>query len=233
MDDRSVHTRDVKQSIIVTGDGNHVRLTFGDSGVVLPLRRAQFRPPERRRQPVQDQRPRELSILAFDAGKLPFVGRENLFMELRAWLDDVPDISVHAVTGRAGTGKTRLALEFCRAIDGDPGGKGPWLAGFLSASDLSAVVETLATRNFTWERQTLLVLDYAAQSHKPLARWLDRLAYQELDTKLRILLLEREAPESFGWWHELANPDFQSQARPPSRPPPDSVTRPCCAGGTA
>jgi hypothetical protein len=36
-----------------------------------------------------------------------------------------------------------------------------------------------------------------------LGRWLDRLVAQKLDTKLRILLLDREAPEAFGWWREL------------------------------
>ena len=211
MDDRSIHSHDVSQSVIVTGSANNVRLTFGDSGVVLPLRRAQFCRPERQRRAIPGQRLRELDILAFDAGKLPIVGRAELLADLRAWLDDGPDISVHALTGRAGIGKTRLALEICHQIDCDPAGKGLWLAGFLSPSDLTAVVETLATRSFTWERHTLLVLDYAAQCHKPLARWLDRLVHQTLDTKLRILLLEREAPESFGWWHELSNPAFQTE----------------------
>ena len=44
--------------------------------------------------------------------------------------------------------------------------------------------------------------------HSVLGRWLDRLAYQQLDTKLRILLLDREAPENFGWWHELTSPNL-------------------------
>jgi tetratricopeptide (TPR) repeat protein len=35
------------------------------------------------------------------------------------------------------------------------------------------------------------------------SHWLDRLAGQKLDTKLRVLLLDREAPEGFGWWREL------------------------------
>ncbi len=142
-------------------------------------------------------------FLSAEAGKLPLIGRKDLFAELQAWLDDKADISVHALIGRAGTGKTRLALEFCRSIDNDPSGKGEWIAGFLSPAELSAVVETLATQSFEWERRTLLVIDYAAQCHQALARWLDRLADQKLDAKLRILLLDREAPEAFGWWHEL------------------------------
>jgi len=64
MADRSVVGRDISQSIVVTGDGNTVTLTFGDSGVVLPLRRRQFRLPDRRRRPAPGEPPRELELLA-------------------------------------------------------------------------------------------------------------------------------------------------------------------------
>ncbi len=56
------------------------------------------------------------------------------------------------------------------------------------------------------------MIDYAAQCHSALGRWLDRLAYQKLETKLRILLLDREAPENFGWWHELTSASLRDQA---------------------
>ena len=131
------------------------------------------------------------------------IGRKDPLAELQSWLDDETDISVYGLIGRAGTGKTRLAIEFCRTIDSDPSGKGEWIAGFLSPADLSPVVETLATHSFIWERRTLLVIDYAAQCHQALAHWLDRLADQKLDAKLRFLLLDREAPEAFGWWQDL------------------------------
>jgi tetratricopeptide (TPR) repeat protein len=203
MGDRSVDAHDISRSVIVTGDGNNVALTLGDTGVKLPLRRKQFPPPERRRRPREGEPPRDLDLLHPEAGKLPLIGRNDLVAELQAWLDDDTDLSVYALIGRAGTGKTRLALEFCQAIDSDPSGEGEWIAGFLSPGDLGAVVETLTTHSFAWDRQTLLVIDYAAQCHQALARWLDRLADQKLDTKLRVLLLDREAPEAFGWWHEL------------------------------
>ena len=203
MGDRLVHAGDVYESVVVTGDWNNVALTLGDTGIRLPLRRKQFSPRERRRGPVAGAPPCELDLLVPEAGNLPLIGRKDLFAELQAWLDDKADISVHALIGPAGTGKTRLALEFCGAIDSDPSGKDKWIAGFLSPGDLGAVVETLATHSFEWERRTLLIIDYAAQSYQTLARWLDRLADKELDTKLRILLLDREAPEAFGWWHEL------------------------------
>jgi hypothetical protein len=205
MSDRSAHAHDISQGVVVTGDGNTVSLTFGDSGIVLPLQRRQFRPPDRRRRPAQGEPPRELDLLAPEAGKLPLIGRKDIFAELLAWVDDEVDVSVHALIGRAGTGKTRLALEFCLKIDSEQNAKGGWLAGFLSPSLLPPVVDTLATRDFVWQRPTLLVIDYAAQCHEALGRWLDRLVGRELDTKLRILLLEREAPEGFGWWRELTD----------------------------
>jgi tetratricopeptide (TPR) repeat protein len=68
---------------------------------------------------------------------------------------------------------------------------------------MTVVVNTLAAHSFEWERRTLLVIDYAAQCYQALARWLDRLSYKKLDHRLRFLLLDREAPEAFGWWHEL------------------------------
>jgi hypothetical protein len=199
----SVQARDIIKSAVVTGNWNTVTLTFGDSGIVLPLRRRQFRPPDRRRRPAPGEPPRELDLLVPEAGRLPLIGRKDIFAELQTWIADEVDVSVHALIGRAGSGKTRLALEFCSKIDSDPNAEGEWLAGFLSPSDLTPVVDRLATRHFVWERPTLLVIDYAAQCHEALGRWLDRLAGPKLDTKLRILLLDREAPEGFGWWREL------------------------------
>jgi hypothetical protein len=211
MSDRSLQAGEIRQSVVVTGDGNNVSLRFGETGIILPLKRKQFRPPDRRRAPLPEERPRELDLLMPEAGKLPFVGRDDLFLELRAWLDQETDISVHALIGRAGSGKTRLALELCKSVDSDFSAKGPWLAGFLSPRDVPLVAEMLVTHSFAWERSTLLVIDYAAQTHSALARWLDRLAYERLTNKLRFLLLEREAPEGFGWWHELTSPSLRDQ----------------------
>ena len=56
------------------------------------------------------------------------------------------------------------------------------------------------------------MIDYAGQGHAALGRWLDRLATKALDVKLRILLLEREAPQGFGWWHELTGSALNSAA---------------------
>ena len=146
MGDRSVDARDISQSVVVTGHGNKVELIFGDTGIALPLRRRQFAPPDRRRQPREGEPPRELDLLVAEADKLPLIGRKDLFAELQAWLDDEADILVFALTGRAGTGKTRLAIEFCRLIDNDPTAQGGWIAGFFPPAEVSPVVKAFATR---------------------------------------------------------------------------------------
>jgi len=214
VDNRSVRLGgDARQSIIVTGDGNTVTFVIGET-LRLPLWRRQFRAPDRRRRQRQGEPRHELDLLLPDADVLPFVGRDPLMAELQAWLDAGVDVSAHALTGGAGSGKTRVALELCRLIDSErvPDGEAGWLGGFLKASEVAAWVEALATRDWSWAKDTLVVVDNAAGVYRELARWLDRLAVSpENAHKLRLLLLDREAPEGFGWWHELTRPGLEAE----------------------
>ena len=191
MENGSVSDNVIVNSVVVTGDGNRITLTIG--GVALTLDRKQFRARRPRR---------ELQILNPNTTNLPFVGRGDSMAELRGWVNDPADVSVHALIGKAGTGKTRLAMELCGQVDADRSAQSGWLAGFLPASD----VKSIPDRDLIWPRPMLLVIDYAGQCGPELARWLDRLAANPPATKLRILLLEREAPDGFGWWHDLAQP---------------------------
>lgn len=111
MADRSVSARDDLRSVVIMGDGNTASLVFGDSGVRLPLRRLQVRPPERRRGLAPGER-RELDILDPARAAVPLMGREVLLGDLEAWLVAEGDLSVRALTGRAGSGKTRLRSSF-------------------------------------------------------------------------------------------------------------------------
>lgn len=203
MSDRSVHAGgNISGSIVVTGDGNHASIHFGE-GVTLPLARQQ-RLSKRRRAPTADNL---LPLLRADSLAFDVVGRENELAELRGWIDGEADVSVQTLIGRAGTGKTRLAIELCRRIDGaEKPGEAGWAAGFLRPADIASVVDQLATRQLASGEPTLLVVDYASAVHRELARWFDRLAASDFDGKLRFLLLDREAPEGFGWWHDLAHP---------------------------
>lgn len=203
MNDSSVHAQgDISHSIVVTGDGNHASIHFG-ADVTLPLARQQ-RLSKRHRKATADNL---LPLLRADSLAFDVVGREEELAELRAWLDSDADISIQTLIGRAGTGKTRLAIELCRQIDGaeTPGETG-WSAGFLRPADISSVVDQLAIWELKEVGPTLLIVDYASAVHRELAKWFDRLAASDFDGKLRFLLLDREAPEGFGWWHELAHP---------------------------
>lgn len=86
MGDQSVRAGDIRQSVVVTGDGNNVALSFGDTGIRLQLLRKQFPPPERCRRPVAGEPPRELDLLVPEAGKLPLIGRKDPLAKLQAWL---------------------------------------------------------------------------------------------------------------------------------------------------
>ena len=191
----------IQQSVIVTGDGNRVSLQFGSDGPSLPLVRHQSSPPST-----------ELDILNPKFGRLPLQGRETELKDLKAWLKADAAVSVHTLVGRAGTGKTRLAIELCESVDRGGADDGAWLAGFVRTADLAKVAQVQATAGFASERPTLLVLDYASAGHEALGCWLDSLAETPPATKLRLLLLEREAPEDFGWWRELTGSALNSAA---------------------
>ncbi len=58
------------------------------------------------RAPVKD-----LDLLDPGVRAVPLTGRDSDLQSLRDWLEDSRTISVRAVTGAGGSGKTRLALE--------------------------------------------------------------------------------------------------------------------------
>lgn len=109
MTDRHIEAGNIERSVVITGDNNRATLVFGDA-FTLPLERRQCPPPARRQQ-NRDALPDLLSLLAPDADKIPLVGREAALQELQAWLDGDIDVSVKALIARAGSGKTRLAVE--------------------------------------------------------------------------------------------------------------------------
>jgi hypothetical protein len=62
---------------------------------------------------------------------VPLVGRAEVLADQWRWMRDSRPVSVRVMTGRAGAGKTRLALELCEAAVREG-----WLAGFLLESEL-------------------------------------------------------------------------------------------------
>jgi hypothetical protein len=117
--------------------------------------------------------------------------------QLRRWSTRNKTISIRVITGGAGSGKTRLALEFCDALV-----EHGWDAGFVTDAELTRFATQQNLSTWGWARPTLIVVDYAAARAQVLHRWLVELAENPGNTKkpLRVLLLERDADPEQGWW---------------------------------
>ena len=134
------------------------------------------------------------------------VGRETELADLRAWLRKEPAISLRVLTGNAGHGKTRLALELIEEMA--PQG---WCAGFLTRAELKRFRGQHNLADWGWNAPTLAVVDYAATSVRNLHAWLKELANNPVwenaevrnERPLRLLLLERQAVRGCGWWAEV------------------------------
>ncbi|MFI5700886.1 hypothetical protein ACIA78_12655 [Streptomyces xanthochromogenes] len=129
------------------------------------------------------------SLLSFASTAVSRVGREDELGELKSFLRVDADFSWWLWTGAAGSGKSRLAIELCRAIAGG------WHAGFLREGNQTALADFQPTR------PTLIVVDYAAQRGEWLADALLRLSQRNLSAPVRVLILERSAQGP--WWDSL------------------------------
>ena len=149
---------------------------------------------------------RELEILRAENRSIPVVGRDQDLADLRAWLAEPGPFSVRILTGPAGAGKTRLAIEFMDGLTG-------WDAGFLHD------YENLSQRH--WPKDTVVVIDYAATHIRTVGPWLKFLAHTAHSHKLRVLLLEREAHGESGWFQQLK--DFIEPPEPKRVSPIDDL----------
>jgi hypothetical protein len=176
-------------AVQITGDKNAVTIACG--GIVLHLQAKHAR----KREPRSD-----LDLLRPETRLLDLLGREAEVASLEAWLDDSRPVLVRGIAGRAGSGKTRLAIELCEQATA-----GGWRAGFLDSGDLQAFVEAQRTAEWPRDAPMLVVVDYAARRARTLNAWLQSLARRAdpARPRLRLLLLERHASSGEGWWAEL------------------------------
>ncbi|MDH3662311.1 MAG: tetratricopeptide repeat protein [Alphaproteobacteria bacterium] len=139
----------------------------------------------------------EAEILTPYSFSIPMIGRDDEMAKLDAWLDGPKPISVRVLTGRAGAGKTRLALEMIevRLTSG-------WDAGIATSRELQRFFAQQNLKAWGWQRPTLVVIDYASSHAEAIYDWLAELSdHGGIDGKpLRLLLLERSANEDAGWW---------------------------------
>ncbi|MEU6712853.1 hypothetical protein ABZ897_15335 [Nonomuraea sp. NPDC046802] len=127
---------------------------------------------------------------------VPFVGRDEELTRLREWAAEPAALSIAVLTGRGGTGKTRLAGELCEEL-----AEAGWESGFLP---LDAACGPLADPAATLDalRPTLLVVDQAEPSAPLVGELVRRLAKHRHNPRVRLLLLAREPAES-EWWRRL------------------------------
>jgi len=198
----------------VSGDGNTVIV----SGRVAELHLS--RKHLRKAAPTS-----ELQLLRVDLRATTLVGRESERAALGAWLKSSRPIAVRCITGRAGSGKSRLAIELCAAAAEDG-----WVAGFATHGQFPEFVKHAA--EWRWSQPILVIIDYAASLAHELRRWLDVLAASPSDPNrppLRVLLLERHAAREAGWWADLmrvtssADPSPYELADPPEPMPLTSL----------
>jgi tetratricopeptide (TPR) repeat protein len=185
-------------NVIVQAQGDNIDLQVGI-------------PPHLRLVPVgarvRKQPRRAIDILNPAFQSVPVVGREEDLRFLHEWLGAEAGIAITAVVGLGGSGKTRLALEILQQLPPD------WQGGFLTAEEADRFLGQENLGEWSWQKPTLVVVDYAALMAGTLARWFAELAdHAAPEHRLRILLLERHADPKSGWYQDLASGTWHGQA---------------------
>ena len=131
--------------------------------------------------------------------RIPLAGRESELATLEQWLNESEKFSWTLLTGPAGSGKSRLALELClkaKTIG--------WHAGFFYSA--SEIAKPEQFRQFQAFEPTLLVWDYVMEAPVVARAVIDIIIEQHsinaFKHPVRILLIER-SNSSGGWWQRF------------------------------
>jgi hypothetical protein len=145
----------------------------------------------------------DLDLLNPFSRAIPLIGRDAELTGLQNWLTSPAPICARCLVGRAGSGKTRLAIELCLWAEARE-----WRAGFVDATELTRFHRQQNLADWGWQTPTLVVIDGAAAAARALRPWLAELVYNPGagDRPLRLLLLERHADRQLGWWADLVTP---------------------------
>src|SRR5579859_56189 len=122
--------------------------------------------------------PSTITLLSWHVALSTFVGRKAQLHELERWADEPHTMSVKFIVGDGGSGKSRLAAQFCAQLRTDG-----WSAGFVNIAERTAYKIN--------RKGGLLVIDYPEEDFPSVEAFLSDLARSEYPTRLRILLLTR------------------------------------------
>ena len=115
-----------------------------------------------------------------------FYGREQAIDLLDRFLDSEKEFCFTAVTGSAGSGKSKLLFEYAKRMYDNV----IWKVVFLQeTNDIKRIWEC---KHWDYPSNLLLIIDYAGQHSSELGKWIASLSNRALTNKLRIILLERE-----------------------------------------
>jgi hypothetical protein len=125
-----------------------------------------------------------LDLLRPECDALPLLGRAEELAALEAWLGGTSALSIRRIVGRAGTGKTRLAIELCRRAEAQG-----WSAGFATPQAIEAAAEA---RHPGTRDALLVVVDRPEDRDGLPVEWCARLGHgRPHGAPLRVLLLDR------------------------------------------
>src|SRR5258708_5948926 len=136
-------------------------------------------------------------LSAYRTDVVPLLGRDHAIQDLQHWIARDRGVSARVLTGGAGSGKTRVALEVVRKASQEG-----WLAGFVEQGELDRFRAQQNVAEWAWDKPTLIVVDYAASRVDQLRDWIGELVDTSIESgrhPLRMLLLERQAQRAIGW----------------------------------
>jgi tetratricopeptide (TPR) repeat protein len=191
-------------NIIVQAVGDGIQINFGLPHLMLI-------PPRNRAPQIRT----EIDLLNPYGRAIGLVGRDADMQSLWDWLHSNRPISVRTLTGRAGAGKTRAAIELVEKLNQEKPGE--WWGGFLQGREMRRFASQQNLADWNWARPTLIVVDYAASLVEPLREWLRDLAQNSGRAggkPLRLLLLEREAAAGEGWLQLLLQGGYSEAGVP-------------------
>lgn len=136
-------------------------------------------------------------FLRADYGVVGYRPRRDDLRDLVHWCDSEAPIGIRLYTGAGGVGKTRLAIEACKLLDGDG-----WKAGFLSAGHPEALsgLDVLLRAP-----RLLIVIDYAETRTDVVEAVLAAVRRRheiapDAGGQVRVVLLARTAGD---WWQRM------------------------------
>src|SRR5207245_11485372 len=99
-------------------------------------------------------------LSAYRTDVVRLLGRGNAVQDLQRWIAADRDVSIRVLTGGAGRGKTRLAVELVRKASQDD-----WLAGFVEQGELDRFRPLQMLETGSWRMPSMLVVRDEEYTH--------------------------------------------------------------------